>query len=415
LNRRYKVAILGGGPAGSLTAVFLCKARPELAEDILLLEAKHMPREKICGGGVAGRIVNRLESLGISLEKIPAAKVKGMSLVYGERRVGSLFCGSDAHVIRRSAFDALLLESAEECGVEVRTGVPVKGAYRERGGITLIGSDGRHYHARILVGADGVNGKSRTWFGLPARHEKRLLLQSDLRRMESDDPAHSTLIMDYSAVKYGISGYVWVFPSVNEEGEPVFNVGITGLPYRKGATSTLKAVFKEVMRNHPYVHGLTPGEFRYKPYPERVFSPLQANSGERVIFVGEQLGVDPMTGEGLGICADSAACAAEEILHALDSGDYSCKGYPRRLLRSGFFPLYTAGRIFTEFLAPRRFPLLLSLIADVDGDAREYIINHYCEIFSGATEPGSLYSPRLLKEILNGIRQTARPGGHAPP
>lgn len=408
MNRRYKVAILGGGPAGSLTAAFLCKARPELAKDILLLEAKHMPREKICGGGVAGRIVERLGSLGISLEKIPAVKVKGMSLVYGEHKVGSPFHGNDAHVIRRSAFDALLLESAEECGVEVRTGVPVKGAYRERGGITLIGGDGHHYHARILVGADGVNGKSRTWLGLPARHHRRLLLQTDLRRVESDHPSHSTLIMDYSAVKYGIPGYVWVFPSVDVEGEPVFNVGITGLPYRKGATSTLKAVFKEVMGNHPYVHGLTPAEFKYNPYPERVFSPFQANAGERVIFVGEQLGVDPMTGEGLGICADSAACAAEEILHALDSGDYSCKGYPRRLLRSGFFPLYIAGRIFTEFLTPRRFPLLLSLIADLDGEARGYILNHYCQIFSGATEPRSLYSSRLLNEVLNGIRQWDR-------
>jgi flavin-dependent dehydrogenase len=406
MSRTYKVAIVGGGPAGSLTAVSLCKARPELAGDILLLESKKMPREKVCGGGVAGRVVDQLGSLGISLDKIPVARVEGMSMVYGEREASSIFYGRNSCVVRRSAFDALLLERAKECGVKVSTGAPVKGAYRERNGIALLGGDGREYHARVLVCADGVNGKSRTWFGLPARHERRLLLQTDFRRIESDHPLDSSLIMDYSAVKYGIAGYVWVFPSVDEEGEPVFNAGITGLPYNSGATATLKSVFEEVMRNYQHVSGLTSGEFKYKSYPERAFSPFQVNARDGVIFVGEQLGVDPMTGEGLGICADSAACAAEEIVQAMDTGDYSFKGYNYRLIRSGFFPLYSAGRVFTEFLTAQRFPMLLSLIANSNGDGREFILNHYCKIFAGVMEPRSLYSAQLLKEILNGVRQT---------
>jgi len=406
MNRNYKVVIVGGGPAGSLTAVSLCSARPELAGDILLLEAKDMPREKVCGGGLARRVADRLVSLGIDLEKIPLARVDGMSMVFGEREASSIFYGRESYVVRRSAFDALLLERAKECGVEVRTGAPVKGAFRERDGVVLMGNDGSAYHARVLVAADGVNGRSRTWFGLPARHARRLLLQTDFKRIESDHVMDSSLIMDYSAVKYGISGYVWVFPSVNEEGEPVFNAGVTGLPYSKGASSTLKTVFEQVMQNYQHVHGLTPGEFKYKSYPERVFSPLQANASEGVIFVGEQLGVDPMTGEGLGICADSAACAAEEIIYAMDTGDYSGRGYNRRLLRCGFFPLYTAGKVFTEFLTARRFPLLLNLIANSNGDGREFVLNHYCKIFAGVMEPGSLYSRQLLRELFNGIRQT---------
>jgi len=406
MRSRYKIAIVGGGPAGSLTAISLCRARPELAEDILLLEGKDMPREKVCGGGVAGRVVDHLGSLGISLEKIPVAEIEGMYLMYGERKAGSIFYGRHSYVVRRSAFDALLLDRAKEYGVEVRTDAPVKGAYRERDGISLIGGDGCQYHARVMVCADGVNGKSRTWFGLPAHHERLLLLQTDFRRIESDHFLDSAMLMDYSAVKYGIPGYVWIFPSVNEEGEPVFNAGITGLPYKNGVTAALKAVFEEIMRNHTHVHGLTPGEFKYKSYPERAFSPFQVNARDGIVFVGEQLGVDPMTGEGLGICADSAACAAEEIMHAMDTGDYSCKGYTYRLLRSGFFPLYAAGKVFTEFLTERRFPMLLSLIANANGDGREFILNHYCKIFAGVMEPESLWSAQLLKEILNGIRQT---------
>ncbi len=405
MKGKYKIAIVGGGPAGSLTAISLCKARPELAEDILLLEARNMPREKVCGGGVAGRVADRLDLLGISLEKTPAVKINAMCIKYGKREASSIFYGHDSYVVRRSSFDALLLERAKDCGVEVRTEAPVKGAYRDRDGIVLIGGDGSQCHTRVLVGADGVNGKSRTWFGLPPHHERLLLLQADFRRIESDQFLDSALIMDYSAVMYGIPGYVWVFPSVDEEGDPVFNAGITGLPYRNGVTATLKSVFEKIMQNHPHVHGLTPGGFKYKSYPERAFSPWQVNAKDGVIFVGEQLGVDPMTGEGLGICADSSACAAEEIIHAMDTGDYSGRGYTSRLLRSGFFPLYAAGRVFTEFLTERRFPLLLSLIANNNGDGREFILNHYCKIFAGAAEPHSLYSPQLFKEMLNGLRQ----------
>ncbi|MEW6552670.1 MAG: NAD(P)/FAD-dependent oxidoreductase [Actinomycetota bacterium] len=405
MKDRYKIAIVGGGPAGSLTAISLCKARPELAGDILLLEARDMPREKVCGGGVAGRVVDRLDSLGISLKKIPAVRITGMRIMYCEREASSVLYGNGSCVVRRSALDSLLLETAKECGVEVRTGAPARGAYRERDGIVLLGGDGSRYRSRVLVGADGVNGKSRTWFGLPARHERTLLLQTDFRRIESDHFLDSSLIMDYTAVMYGIPGYVWVFPSVDEEGAPVFNAGITGLPYRNGVTATLKSVFEEIIRNHPHVHGLAPGAFKYRSYPERVFSPLQVNARDGVIFVGEQLGVDPMTGEGLGVCADSSACAADEIIHAMDTGDYSCGGYSSRLLRSGFFPLYAAGRVFTEFLSERRFPMLLKLIANNNGDSREFILDHYCRIFAGVAEPRSLYSLQLLKEFYNGVRQ----------
>ncbi|MGQ9704501.1 MAG: hypothetical protein ACUVRX_09335 [Actinomycetota bacterium] len=87
-------------------------------------------------------------------------------------------------------------------------------------------------------------------------------------------------------------------------------------------------------------------EPRFRAYPERTFIPFPRFSISRVIYVGEQLGVDSLNGGGLGICADSAAAAAGSIVEALGSGDFSFRGYASELYRSPFFPLFLVGATY---------------------------------------------------------------------
>ncbi|HWL87601.1 MAG TPA: FAD-dependent oxidoreductase, partial [Polyangiaceae bacterium] len=47
------VVIVGGGPAGSTTAIALAKAAP--GTKIVLLEKSRYPREKYCAGALGGR------------------------------------------------------------------------------------------------------------------------------------------------------------------------------------------------------------------------------------------------------------------------------------------------------------------------------------------------------------------------
>ena len=410
MTRRWKAIIVGGGPAGSMTAISICRRRPELAADILIMEARDFPRDKVCGGGVSGKVVQYLQSMGISLEGIPHVKAGGMYVYFGDNKAHVSFCDQDAYVIRRSVFDSYLLEEAERCGVEVRKASAVIGAYRERTGIVLLDSDHKRYDTQVLVGADGVNGESRTWFGMPARKSRSLLLQTDLRRIESDHPFDSNLVLDFSAIKHGVPGYAWFFPSVDAEGNPVYNTGITGGEFNNGGSGALKKAFEAVSRSHPHIRGLAPGEFLYRPYPERAFSPFQANAGQRVVFVGEQVGVDTITGEGLGICADSAALAAEAVVKALDSGDFSFKDYRRNLLKADFFPLWMAGKVFAACLTDRRFSILYPLILNMDEGGREFIMNHYAKIFAGILGGKSLFSTASLRELANGIGQFASYG-----
>jgi flavin-dependent dehydrogenase len=410
MNKTWKAIILGGGPAGAMTALSICAKRPELAADILVLEARDFPRDKICGGGVSGKVVQYLRSLDVSLEGIPHVKVKGMYVFFGDKKARVSFCGQDTYVIRRSAFDSFLLEEVAGRGVEIRKGVAITGAFRERGGIALLDANGTRHETKVLIAADGVNGQSRTWLSMPARKSRSLLLQVDFRRANSDHAFDSHLILDFSPIRCGVPGYAWFFPSVDAEGNPVFNAGITGGRFARGEAGTLKKAFEAVSASHQHIEGLTPGEFRYRPYPERAFSPFQANAGQRVVFVGEQLGVDAITGEGLGICADSAALAAESVIKALDSGDFSFRDYRLGLLKADFFPLWIAGIAFAACLTDRRFSILFSLILNLQGDSREFIMDHYAKIFSGVLKGKSVFSTTLMKELANGVGQLASSG-----
>ena len=408
--KRYKVIIIGGGPSGSMTALFLAHLRPELAGDILLLEAKSFPREKICGGGVCSRVVDVLDKLGVSLEGIPKVPVDGFDVRIEDDRYFMPFMKDNNFVVRRSAFDSLLLEQVGEMNIQVKTATRAIGAYRDRGCMAVIDRTHTVYHTDCIVAADGVNGRSRTWFGLPHRGRKTILLQTDFPRDPDSEVLRDGLMMDFGPTLFGHSGYVWFFPSVGEEGEPVVNAGISGGESGRRNVLKLKEMFCAVLDRYPELRGLAPGDIRFKQYPERDFPLFQPRCRERVLFVGEQLGIDSFTGEGLSICAESAMAAAREIIAALDGGDFSFKGYAARLRDSDFFPLLLSGKLFWRSHFGNKPPLVLSIAALKPSEEQDSLMELYTRIFSGDLPGDFVYSFDNLRtdfaRILGYIRRS---------
>ncbi len=402
MEKKKQVIILGGGPAGSFTALHLVSKFPELAEDIILLEAQHQGRDKICAGGVSGRVMAKGRGdLGIDIASLQGRDVDGMDARF-RNKTGSPDKIGLGKVIRRDLLDSWLLDRVKEKGVTVLTETPGRHVVRNSSGVSVETSKGT-FNGRILVAADGVNGLTKRTFGLHSKggHKEYLYFA---RIPDIQIPPR--LLLDYTPILYGIPGYAWFFPE--EKGA---NIGITGgAPNTMGFLKTM--LFKMVEKN--LGERLDEREVKLSVWPERFFSFSVPSRTDRILFVGDNLGVTPMTGEGLGICFDSAKAAAEEAILALGSGDFSFRGYPRRLLAADFVPTWLLEHTFLKWKSPRIFHLFFLLATTENRVKGETMMDRYCEVFDGES-PATLFaglemvrrtlpSFSLLKKLAQGYR-----------
>src|SRR5207237_10116525 len=120
----FDVAVIGGGPAGSVCAAF-CAAS---GLSVVLIERERFPREKVCGDCLNPECWPILRRLGIdqrvralphgALDWVEFINVRDVHLRVDLPR------GENAEIaIKRSAFDFILLARARELGAAVRAAI----------------------------------------------------------------------------------------------------------------------------------------------------------------------------------------------------------------------------------------------------------------------------------------------------
>jgi menaquinone-9 beta-reductase len=167
------VVVVGGGPAGSSTAVWLARA----GLNVTLLDKARFPREKACAEYCSPGVVDALEDLG-ALERVKLRdhrELGAMDVVAREQAIPLLFTSdrpdsNPALGIKRSILDEELINLAADTGVEVEQGVrvshPITEGGRVNGVVCKSGSRERSIRARFVVAADGLHSTIARTLGL---------------------------------------------------------------------------------------------------------------------------------------------------------------------------------------------------------------------------------------------------------
>jgi geranylgeranyl reductase family protein len=287
---RFDAVVVGAGPAGSATAIRLARGGAR----VLLADRARFPRDKPCGGGLTGRAARELP---VDVTPVVEDVVRTFEVRLGYRK--RFERRSDEPLVlmtQRRRLDAFLAEQAAAAGAVFRDGITVEGLTVGPDGAELrVG--GSPVHARVLVGADGVNGRIARAAGLGGGILYGIALEGN-GPLRDTQPGRAT-------VELGVvpGGYGWVFP---KDGHANYGVG---------GWAAEGPRLREHLRRLCAEHGVDAGALS-DLHGRRL--PIRRTTGVArgpVLLVGDAAGlVDPLSGDGIYEALVSARLAAEAIL-----------------------------------------------------------------------------------------------------
>jgi flavin-dependent dehydrogenase len=299
------VIIIGGGPAGTTTALSIARADPQLARRCILLERDTYPRDKPCAGALGARGDALLRELGVEVD-VPNVRIDGISF-RGAAAEAAAAPGAIGRVVRRVEFDHALARAAGASGVRVCGGIRAESVEDGSGGV-LVRTSAGDMRSRAVVGCDGVGSVVRRSMGLGSGRLRAQVVEVDTEPVVGDGPR---AFLHFDASDRQLSGYAWDFPTV-VGGRDLVCRGVYQLRCgddRVDVGAYLDARLRRL--------GIDPARGGTKRYAERGFEPkVPLATGARML-VGEAAGIDPVTGEGIAQAIEYGVMAGRFIARVL--------------------------------------------------------------------------------------------------
>jgi len=387
------VVIVGGGPAGSATA--LCLARAGVA--VRVIERSPFPRRKVCGEYLSGGAVDALDRLGV-LDQVRARAVplRGVRLIPAGAPPVALSFARLALSCAREVLDALLLDAAVGAGAVVERG-RVEELLLEDGrctGVRVRTTEGtlETRRARVVAGADGIGSVVARKLGLTK-------------------PAHGR-------GRYAVGGHYTGFGTLDAQVEMYVGGGAYFAlnPLSELHANVMVVVPKQRLAQwsrdvdagvgdaaSALASGVRSFEGASRLGARVSVGPLAHDvrraTAAGAILIGDAAGfVDPFTGQGVFLALTGAERAADAILVAL--------GRPERTAEA--FAAYARWRA-DDVAWRRRLCATVTLLIDVPPLARRAALRlarfpdaatKLMEALGGAIPPQRAFRPGVLGRLL---------------
>jgi menaquinone-9 beta-reductase len=333
---KIKILIIGAGPAGASTSLFLSKH--EIAHTIV--DSAVFPRDKVCGDGIDLNAIRVLNQLDPNIAKHELKTLPEFYAIHGLRLITPSGRSSHFHyqpngddlnypliwTSKRFDFDNFLVKKLSSPFADFRQGFEVKQIVKVQLGweVTYIyqGIESKLF-AEFLVGADGDH--SVVLRALQMRTIDKTHYAATIRQywknVNEFEPSQAIDI--YIPPKLPLS-YFYMFPLPNHEVNVGYGMTSALISKKK---HNLRAIFKQLIQEDPVL------KERFKdatPLENPIGWGLPLASlkrkahGEGYLIIGDAASmVNPTNGEGIGIGMISGMIAAKFIKNAHSKGDFS--------------------------------------------------------------------------------------------
>lgn len=328
----FDVIIIGCGPAGNKLAYSLGIKGLK----ILLLDKAKLPRDKICGGGISRKTI---EKIGYSIDEVIEKKIIGSYLTFKSE----VFTYKDilgvGFMVERAKFDYFMTQKAVSAGVKLCEETEFE-SFEEKSELMEIKTNKGIFKAKILVGADGVHSKVRKILHPSTKillgHTILALLYPKKGMLESFG---MNSMFDFGGI---VGGYGWIFPKKDH-----FNIGLFKIRNLKN-NMNMKSILNEFISRNRVLRDYEHMDIKGYSIPLKPVSKNLATG--RVLLIGDAAGFgESFYGEGIYYAVWSANIASDVILDYLEKsislGSYNKK--IKVISRDLFFSRLTAKMFYS--------------------------------------------------------------------
>jgi geranylgeranyl reductase family protein len=319
-----EVIVVGGGPAGSATALLLARA----GHAVLLLDKASFPRHKACSEYINAGGVAALEELGL-LDEVMAAGAHRLTEMRIHSPEGGQYTaqfdratpGRHAIGLSRFRLDATLLDAARDAGVSVMERAHARDVWLQPGASATVevshnGTTNR-LRAPLIVGADGHHSCVTRSLGLEQsrRWPRRVGLVAHYNQVAGNDCGGDLYVTS--------DGYAGLAPLENGMTNIALVMPEARVQRRAGSVEDL---FDQRLAAIPELRRRLDGAVRIGNVRGigRLGHRVRRPAGDGYLLVGDAAAfLDPFTGDGIYEALRGAQLAAPVISRALIAGEVS--------------------------------------------------------------------------------------------
>ncbi len=374
MNSSDEILILGAGPGGCMTALFLA----QLQIPCTIIEKSQFPRDKICGDALSGKVVEVLKkynpeiisqfaeksyqigSWGVSFV---APNLKSLRVPFKSQNNNKQET-APGFLSKRLDFDNFMFQEIQNNSlIQIFENTSYEKVQKTTKGWEVNLSNGKTLNSQLIIAADGAYSRFAKEFG-NIKMEPDHYCAGIRTYYEGVKDLDSENFIELIFLKEFLPGYLWIFPLPN--GQANVGVGMRSDVIKKKKID-LKKAMNQCIHEHPFLKE----RFKdakiidgMKGFGLPLGSKKRKISGNHFLLVGDAASlIDPFTGEGIGNALMSGMFAAQTAQLAIQNQNFSAQ-FLNQYDNMVYKRLWSELRLSRVLQSLLKYPFLFNLVVN---------------------------------------------------